>query len=102
MYVTSGYLYPALLALLVPFRSYILARCFSADDLVHLDPADQTSADFEKEHHAVDAAMRSYSFDEDDHHMIGRGEFRVNEREDNPRKRPVPHSATAPSDSDAP
>lgn len=44
-----GYIYPLLLVLLVPFRSYCLSQVFSAADLKHLDPFEETEDDYEEE-----------------------------------------------------
>ena len=38
----SGYIFPALIAALVPFRTYIVSRMFDEDDLVILDPMDES------------------------------------------------------------
>ncbi|KAG7339143.1 HCO3- transporter family protein [Nitzschia inconspicua] len=55
-FASVGYLYPALLTLLVPFRSYILYQLFPANDLRHLDPEEETEEEFHEEqrlvHHA--------------------------------------------------
>ena len=33
-----GYVFPAIVTALVPFRFYVLPRCFHQNDLKHLDP----------------------------------------------------------------
>lgn len=45
-FASVGYIYPALLTILVPFRSFILSRVFDEKDLKYLDP----TAESEKEH----------------------------------------------------
>lgn len=40
-YLIIGYIFPALIASLVPFRTYIVSRLFSEEDLVYLDPLDE-------------------------------------------------------------
>ncbi len=37
-----GYVFPALVAALVPIRSFIVSRCFSEEDLKYLDPIGET------------------------------------------------------------
>ena len=46
-FTSVGYIYPVLLVLLVPIRSYILVRCFTAHDLKHLDPHGEDEEDKE-------------------------------------------------------
>lgn len=41
-YAPVGYICPLLLTLLVPFRSYVLERCFRPMDVRHLDPVNET------------------------------------------------------------
>lgn len=41
-YAHVGYLYPLLLTLLVPFRSYVLEYYFQPEDIKHLDPVDES------------------------------------------------------------
>jgi boron transporter len=68
--VLSGYIYPALLTALVPFRSYILTRWFSEEDLQHLDPFGETEQDYHEEQRAIHEAERkgggSLDGDDDD------------------------------------
>lgn len=59
-----GYIYPALLVLLVPFRSYILSQVFSEADLKHLDPADESEEEYEDEQKAF--FKRQSTFNEAD------------------------------------
>lgn len=40
-YASVGYIFPALIAALVPFRTYLVSRMFDEDDLVYLDPMDE-------------------------------------------------------------
>ena len=48
-FTTFGYIYPLLLVLLVPFRSFILSKYFSEEDLKHLDPVDESVEEYEEE-----------------------------------------------------
>lgn len=73
-----GYLYPALLTLLVPFRSVVLSRFFTAADLKHLDPADETEDDYHQEQRAIHLAELQGSSDVDDVGVPTRAAFRPN------------------------
>jgi GNAT superfamily N-acetyltransferase len=76
-FASVGYLYPALLTLLVPFRAYILDRCFRQDDLRHLDPADETETEFHDEQRLVHRAFHDdCSVDEEELAFPTRAEFR--------------------------
>lgn len=59
-----GYIYPLLLVLLVPFRSYVLSHIFSADDLKHLDPFEESVEEYEEEQ--KEFFKRKASFNEAD------------------------------------
>eukprot|EP00934_Nitzschia_sp_Nitz4_P002737 Nitzschia sp. Nitz4//scaffold103_size77763//2583//4601//NITZ4_005434-RA/size77763-processed-gene-0.0-mRNA-1//1//CDS//3329532295//2727//frame0 len=61
-----GYIFPALIALLVPLRSYGVSRMFSAEDLKHLDPVDESEEDYEEEQKQIHAAERRSSMGEED------------------------------------
>ena len=53
----SGYVFPALIAIFVPFRVYVVSRFFSKEDLKYLDPvgeSDDDYADEQREFHKVD------------------------------------------------
>lgn len=53
----AGYVFPALIAIFVPFRIYIISRFFSEEDLKHLDPVgegDEDYVDEQRELHKVD------------------------------------------------
>lgn len=71
-----GYIYPVLLTLLVPFRSYILQRWFDHDDLQHLDPYNETEEEYFDEQRAIRLAERQGSFDEEELIFPNRAEFR--------------------------
>eukprot|EP00536_Pseudo-nitzschia_multiseries_P012002 jgi/Psemu1/244187/estExt_Genewise1.C_4370017 len=64
-YASVGYLYPLLLTLLVPFRSYVLEHFFDAEDTKHLDPVDETEEDFQDEQRMVHHILNKHSDDED-------------------------------------
>ena len=73
-----GYIYPALLTLLVPFRSFLLSRVFSEKDLEHLDPYGETEEEYHEEQREIFRAERKGSFDEEEvAHFPSRGEFRA-------------------------
>jgi GNAT superfamily N-acetyltransferase len=77
-FASVGYLYPALLTLLVPFRSYILYRLFPEEDLRHLDPVDETEEEFHEEQRLVHHAFHDgdKSVDEEELAFQTRAEFR--------------------------
>ncbi|KAL7560838.1 hypothetical protein ACA910_013273 [Epithemia clementina (nom. ined.)] len=52
-FASVGYIYPALLTILVPFRSYILSHVFTERDLKYLDPSDKTEEEQEEEHRRI-------------------------------------------------
>ncbi len=63
---TQGYIFPALIAALVPFRTFVVRRMFDEDDLVYLDPmeeafatSDEEENDFVKEFHLSHAINAS-------------------------------------------
>lgn len=72
----TGYIYPLLLTLLVPFRSYLLAKLFKPEDLRHLDPADETEEEFHDEQRLVHHTIAKGSIDEEDVAIPSRAEFR--------------------------
>lgn len=74
-YAPIGYIYPLLLTLLVPFRSYVLELFFDPDDTKHLDPADETEDEFHDEQRMVHHTL-GHSTDEDDMLFPTRAEFR--------------------------
>lgn len=53
----AGYLYPVLLAVLVPLRSYVLERLVSKSDLRHLDPQGESEDDYADEQRAIQRAQ---------------------------------------------
>jgi len=57
----SGYIYPALLTALVPFRSYVLERLFKKEDMDHLDPTDESEEEAAAEQRAIHHALRERS-----------------------------------------
>uniref|UniRef100_A0A7R9VY74 Bicarbonate transporter-like transmembrane domain-containing protein n=1 Tax=Pseudictyota dubia TaxID=2749911 RepID=A0A7R9VY74_9STRA len=52
-FASFGYIYPALLAILVPLRSFVLTRFFNAEDLKHLDPTDETEEEYHEEQRLI-------------------------------------------------
>lgn len=75
-YAPVGYIYPLLLTLLVPFRSYVLERCFRPEDARHLDPVDETEEEFHDEQRMVHHVLAAGSLDEEDMAFPTRAEFR--------------------------
>ena len=71
-----GYIYPALLTALVPFRSFVLSRFFKPEDLKHLDPSDETAEEYQEEQRAIHVAERHGSFDSEEINFPHRAEFR--------------------------
>ena len=72
----TGYIYPALLTALVPFRSYILDRLFDEKDTEFLDPSNESEAEYAAELRAIHMAHRNDSFDLDDAlHFPNRADF---------------------------
>ena len=74
----SGYIYPALLTALVPFRSYVLERLFKAEDIQHLDPTDESEEEAAAEQRAIHHALRERSESlevEEDLHIPTRADF---------------------------
>lgn len=62
---TLGYIFPALVAALVPIRSFFVSRVFSAEDLVYLDPIGETEEEAHEER--VKYLERRPSVDEAEH-----------------------------------
>ncbi|KAL3914616.1 MAG: hypothetical protein SGILL_006035, partial [Bacillariaceae sp.] len=76
-FASVGYLYPALLTLLVPFRSYVLFNLFAEEDLRHLDPSEESEDEFHEEQRLVHHAFQDDgSVDEEDLAFPTRAEFR--------------------------
>jgi hypothetical protein len=77
-FASVGYLYPALLTLLVPFRSYFLYRLFPDEDLRHLDPANESEEECHDEQRLVHHAFHDgdKSVDEEEFALPTRAEFR--------------------------
>ena len=48
-FASVGYIFPALVAALVPVRSYIVSRCFAEEDLKYLDPIGETEEEAHEE-----------------------------------------------------
>jgi len=72
----AGYIYPALLTALVPFRSYVLERLFDEKDIAHLDPTDESEEEHAAEQRAIHLAQRNESFDSEDAlHFPNRADF---------------------------
>lgn len=74
-YAVVGYIYPLLLTLLVPFRSYVLECLFKPEDTKHLDPVDETEEEFHDEQRMVHHTL-GHSTDEEDMLFPTRAEFR--------------------------
>lgn len=74
-FASVGYIYPALLTALVPFRSYILDRMFDDKDLAHLDPYGETEDDYHEEQKIIHH-MENNDYNEADIDFISRAEFR--------------------------
>jgi len=60
----------------LPFRSYILERCFDEVDLRHLDPFGESEEDYHAEQREIRRAERQGSFDEEELIFPNRAEFR--------------------------
>jgi hypothetical protein len=75
-FASIGYLYPAFLTALVPFRSFVLDRMFDHKDLVHLDPAGESEEDYHEEQRAIHMAQNNPSYDEEELSFPNRAEFR--------------------------
>ena len=75
-YAPIGYIYPLLLTLLVPFRSYVLEYFFKPEDTKHLDPVDESEEEFHDEQRMVHHVMAQGSIDEEDSAFPSRAEFR--------------------------
>merc|ERR1711884_814051 len=45
-FVSWGNVFPALIALFVPVRSFIISKIFLAEDLMYLDPVSETDEDY--------------------------------------------------------
>mmetsp|Transcript_9549 Transcript_9549/g.28490 ORF Transcript_9549/g.28490 Transcript_9549/m.28490 type:complete len:694 (-) Transcript_9549:272-2353(-) len=74
-YAHIGYIYPLLLTLLVPFRSYVLEHFFDAEDTKHLDPVDETEEEFHDEQRMIHHTL-SHTEENDDMLFPTRAEFR--------------------------
>jgi len=74
-FTSVGYIYPALLVILVPFRSYILERYFEPEHLKHLDPFGESEDEFHEEQRKIQLAFRQGSFDEEEVAFPTRAEF---------------------------
>ena len=76
---TLGYIFPALVAGLVPLRSMVVSRMFKEEDLQYLDPVGETEADYADEQHEINEARhRAPSIDESEL-LHGFSEFRPKE-----------------------
>jgi hypothetical protein len=73
-----GYIYPALLTALVPFRSYVLCRFFKEEDMKYLDPhgSDEDEEHYHEEQRAYHLAQRNDSFDSEELNPPNRAAFR--------------------------
>jgi boron transporter len=78
-FLPVGYIYPVLLALLVPLRSFVLERTFRQDDLTYLDPCEnpEGGGGYREEQREIHRAERRASLDgEEDLLFPNRAEFR--------------------------
>lgn len=74
-FVEIGYIYPALLTLLVPLRSYVLERIFKKEDMKHLNPFGEDEDNYQEEQRAIHHT-RNDSFDSQELTFPNRAEFR--------------------------
>jgi hypothetical protein len=72
-----GYIYPAMLTALVPFRAYILSRVFSEHDMKYLDPFGESEEEYEQEQKLVREAERHVVEAEEDVEFPNFGSFRA-------------------------
>jgi hypothetical protein len=98
-FTSVGYLYPALLTALVPFRTYVLTRFFDDEHLKVLDPhgADQSDDDYREEQRQIHH-NRNDSFDSEEMNFPNRAEFRGQKPENALRNRPRRHTIGHESD----
>jgi len=75
-FASFGYIYPLLLSLLVPFRSFVLDYFFKPEDTKHLDPADESEEDFHDEQRMIHHAIAQGTKDEEEMAFTTRAEFR--------------------------
>mmetsp|Transcript_33396 Transcript_33396/g.67399 ORF Transcript_33396/g.67399 Transcript_33396/m.67399 type:complete len:657 (+) Transcript_33396:230-2200(+) len=77
-FTSVGYIYPALLVILVPIRSYILSRIFSRQDLKRLDPHGKGEEDEDHYHdeQRIIHHQRNDSIDSEELDFPNRAEFR--------------------------
>jgi hypothetical protein len=64
----SGYIFPALIAALVPVRSYIVSRLFTEEDVLYLDPMAETQQDFSEKEVMEDDNDND---DDEQQHLVG-------------------------------
>ena len=74
-YASVGYLYPLLLTLLVPFRSYVLECVFDGSDSKYLDPTDELEEEFYNEQRMVQHTIAKGSMGREDMVFPTRAEF---------------------------
>lgn len=91
-FASVGYIYPALLTALVPFRAYVLSRFFSAEDMKYLDPSDEPEEELQEERRTI-RHNRNDSFDSVQEE-VHRGQFHP-EALQNELKHRKPSSAAA-------
>lgn len=77
-FASVGYIYPLLLAILVPFRSFLVSRWFDEKDLKFLDPFgdDHDDEEYLDEQRVLHEAERQGSYDEEELTFPNRAEFR--------------------------
>jgi hypothetical protein len=72
-FASVGYIFPALVAALVPIRSYFVAWCFSENDLQYLDPIGETEDEAHDE--KTKYLERRPSVDEAEHQLPTMSDF---------------------------
>ena len=88
IYSSKGYIFPVLVAALVPIRSFCVSRCFSEKDLEYLDPIGETEEEVHDER--VKYLERKPSIDEAEvTDMPGFSDFRASGIKHDVRQRQV-------------
>ena len=95
-FASFGYIYPALLTALVPFRSYILERWFKSEDLKHLDPFTESDEEYHEEQRVIHHLTGDIVDDEDI--WPNRAEFRgeLRQRKHHVRRNTFGHENDVP------
>lgn len=80
-FATWGYVFPALIAIFVPFRIFIVSKFFSKEDLQHLDPVGESDEDYVTEQMELNKVQRDVNEAEVFH---GFSELRMKDVDHNP------------------